>query len=147
MLTDESASDEFCSIIRLRTGFILETDYPSEKDNPSRRIIRLQYKFGQSEFAKKRKRFLFDSFERRTEQDALFVHCKKVPKERDSCLKWLSTRVTFTSGRLGATVLDRHATHSHPKRRDEPKRQLKETKPPTQGRSLSSSRIPRGVGA
>ena len=47
MLTDESASDEFCSIIRLRTGFILETDYPSEKDNPSRRIIRLQYKFGQ----------------------------------------------------------------------------------------------------
>ena len=38
---DESASDEFCSIIRLRTGFILETDCPSQTDNPSRRIIRL----------------------------------------------------------------------------------------------------------
>ena len=42
VLTDESASDElFCSIIRLSTVFILETDYPSETDNPYRRIIRL----------------------------------------------------------------------------------------------------------
>ena len=41
-LTNESASYEFCSIIRLSTEFILETDYPS------RRIILLQYKFGHS---------------------------------------------------------------------------------------------------
>ena len=39
MLTDES--DEFCSIIRLGTEFILGTNYPSETDNPSRLIIRL----------------------------------------------------------------------------------------------------------
>ena len=41
VLTDESASDEFCSIIRLSTKFILEKDYPSETDNPSRQIVRL----------------------------------------------------------------------------------------------------------
>ena len=35
MLTDESASDEFFSIIRLSTDFIPKTDYPS------RRTIRL----------------------------------------------------------------------------------------------------------
>ena len=35
VLTDESASDEFCSIIRLSTEFILGTDYPSETNNPS----------------------------------------------------------------------------------------------------------------
>ena len=39
MLADES--DEFCSIIRLGTEFILGTNYPSETDNPSRLIIRL----------------------------------------------------------------------------------------------------------
>ena len=33
--------DEFRSVIRLSTEFILETDYPSETDNPSRRIISL----------------------------------------------------------------------------------------------------------
>ena len=33
VLSDESASDEFCSIIRLSTDFILETGYPSETDN------------------------------------------------------------------------------------------------------------------
>ena len=47
LLTDESAPDEFCSIIRLSTEFILGTNYPSETDNPSRRTIRLYYKFGQ----------------------------------------------------------------------------------------------------
>ena len=47
VLTDESASDEFCFIIRLSTEFILQTNYSSETDSPSRRIIRLQYKFGQ----------------------------------------------------------------------------------------------------
>ena len=41
VLMDESASDEFCSIICLGTEFILETNYPSETDNPSRLIIRL----------------------------------------------------------------------------------------------------------
>ena len=41
VLTDESASDEFCFTIRLSTEFILGTNYPSETDNRSRRIIRL----------------------------------------------------------------------------------------------------------
>ena len=35
VLTDESASDEFCSIIRLSTEFILGTNYPFETDNSS----------------------------------------------------------------------------------------------------------------
>ena len=33
VLTEESASEEFCSIIRLSTGFIPGTNYPSETDN------------------------------------------------------------------------------------------------------------------
>ena len=41
VLTGELASDEFCSIIRLSTGFIQQTNHPSETDNPPRRIIRL----------------------------------------------------------------------------------------------------------
>ena len=41
VLKDESAPDEFCSIIRLSTEFILATDYPSETDNLFRQIIRL----------------------------------------------------------------------------------------------------------
>ena len=40
-LTDESASNEFCFIIRLSTEFILETTYPSETGNPFMWIIRL----------------------------------------------------------------------------------------------------------
>ena len=35
VLTDEPPSDEFCSIIRLSTEFILETDHLSETDNSS----------------------------------------------------------------------------------------------------------------
>ena len=43
VLTDESASDEFCFIIRLNsTEFIPETNYPSETGT-STRIIRLLY--------------------------------------------------------------------------------------------------------